>query len=157
MERRPPLSLYKMLPRAGALAERFLDMGKAIRDDLQLDPELREIAIVRVGVITGADYEVYHHSWLAQQAGVSDLVLDAIKQPEPKGLSEREALVIAYTDALVRHARADNTLFQNICAVIGENDVAELTLVIGFYIMTSRFLLNFDIEIETDFQHSTWS
>lgn len=153
---RPPLNLYRMLPRAGALGPRFLEMGETIRNALTLAPRLREMAIVRVGVLTGAAYEVHHHRVLAGHCGVTPAQLDAVEAGETAELDEVERITLAYVDALVGDVRADDALFARAVAAIGADPVAELTLVVGFYLMVSRFLRNFDIAIETDLQHSTW-
>ena len=167
---RPPLNLYRMLPRTGALARHFLAMGEAIRTRLSLSPSLREIAIVRVGVRTGADYEVHHHSVLARKAGVSAASLAAAAKPDigasPResaleadregALATDEALVIRYVDALIDTVRADDALFAQVEAMIGTDAVAELTMVVGFYLLVSRFLTNFDIQIEGDLDHDEW-
>jgi 4-carboxymuconolactone decarboxylase len=159
---RPPLNLYRMLPRTGALARHFLAMGEAIRTRLSLSPSLREIAIVRVGVRTGADYEVHHHSVLARKAGVSAASLAAAAKPDigasprESALATDEALVIRYVDALIDTVRADDALFAQVEAMIGTDAVAELTMVVGFYLLVSRFLTNFDIQIEGDLDHDEW-
>jgi AhpD family alkylhydroperoxidase len=160
LRKRPPLNLYRMLPRAGVLAPHFLRMGGAIRDSLALSPRLREIAIVRVGALTGAAYEVHHHRALAKRAGVSDTTLNAVcavDEAQPgAGLGGDDALVVRYTDALVRDVRADDALFAAMEHAVGTDQVAELTMVVGFYLLVSRFLTNFDIEIETELKHDDW-
>ena len=156
---RPPLNLYRMLPRAGAVAVRFLEMGETIRKGLALPPQLREIAIVRVGVRTGAKYEVHHHSALARRAGVTDDVIAAIKDVGPGGLAALDSgtsLVVRYVDALIDEVRADDDLFAAMETSIGTDQVAELTMVIGFYLLVSRFLTNFDIEIEDGLRHDAY-
>ena len=147
---RPPLNLYRMLPYAGALAPIFLRMGGAIRNETVIDPALREIAIVRVGVLTGADYEVHHHLRLAREAGVSEVKASAIAGgADAEIFSPLENLVLEFTDALVRDVRASDELFGRIERELGREATAELVLAIGFYLLVSRFLLNFGIEIET--------
>ena len=37
----------------------------------ELDPRLREIAILRVGMLCGAGYEVHQHRWVARRVGLS--------------------------------------------------------------------------------------
>jgi len=146
-----------MLPRTGVLAQHFLAMGEAIRTRLSLAADLREIAIVRVGVRTGADYEVHHHSVLARKAGVSMTSLAAASTSDPgDALNGHEALVVRYVDALVDEVRADDALFAELDRALGTDVVAELTMVIGFYLLVSRFLTNFDIAIEDDLRHEEW-
>lgn len=154
---KPPLNLYRMLPRTGALAPLFLKMGAAIREQLSLPARLRELAIVRTGMLCGANYEVHHHSELARRAGVTDAELALIAAGDLASLPSADQLVLRYTEALVSEVRADDALFDALSSAIGVDCVAELTMTIGFYLLVCRFLRNFDIDIETDFQHSTWS
>lgn len=153
---RPPLNLDRMLPRAGALAPIWIAFGRTIREDLSITQRQCEIAIVRTGVLCDAAYEVHHHSMLARRAGVSAAELDAIRLGDETGLPHADAVILAYTDALVRDVRADDATFSAIEAELGADGVAELTLVIGFYLMVCRFLRNFDIAIEDD-QQRIWA
>jgi len=63
---RPPLNLYRMLPHAGKVAEGFLALGGAILRENRLDSRLREIAILRVGLLCGSSYEVHQHRRVAR-------------------------------------------------------------------------------------------
>ena len=64
--------------------------------------------------------------------------------------------MIRYVDALIDTVRADDALFAQVEAMIGTDAVAELTMVVGFYLLVSRFLTNFDIQIEGDLDHDEW-
>lgn len=57
---RKPLNLYRMLPHAGKAGEGFLKLGGALLRDNELDSKLREIAILRVGLLSGASYPWSH-------------------------------------------------------------------------------------------------
>ena len=48
------LNLYRMLPHATTVAPGFLRMGGAILRESAIDPQLREIAILRVGCLSKA-------------------------------------------------------------------------------------------------------
>lgn len=146
-----PLNLYRMLPRLGpAASSGFVALGGALLRDGRLDPVLREVAILRVGHISKASYEVHQHTRIGRRAGMSDALLAAVKTgADTPGLTPAEALVMRYTDEVVAKVKADDALFGEVVATFGEDQAAELTMVIGFYMMVCRFLENMEIPIET--------
>lgn len=145
-----PLNLYRMLPRVGATAASgFIALGGALLRDGTLDPVIREIAILRVGHLSGASYEIHQHTRIGRKAGMDDALLAAVKTgADAESLSPQQALVIRYTDDVIANVKAGDALFREVVKTFGENGAAELTLVIGFYAMVCRFLENMEIPIE---------
>ena len=83
--RLPPLNIFRMMGHAGDLLDGFTRFGGQILNLMSLDPGLREIAIVRVGVLSGATYEVFQHERIARDVGLSAQVIAAIRDgPEAK-------------------------------------------------------------------------
>lgn len=156
LRNRPPLNLYRMLPRTRSLAAQFLQMGQTIRTGLVLDAEIRELAIVRTGILTRADYEVHHHRAVALAQGVSVEALDRMIDGQFSSLSVVTQAALAYVDQIVTNVRAEDDVFEAAIEAIGPDAVAELTMVVGFYLMTARFLRNFDIPIEKELNHADW-
>ena len=68
--------------------------------------------------------------------------------PAGTALDETERMVLAYTDQVLLHVKAPDAMFEALCERLTPGGVAELTLVIGFYMLVSRFLENFEIDIE---------
>jgi alkylhydroperoxidase family enzyme len=143
------LNLYRMLPHATTIAPGFLRMGGAILRESEIDPQLREIAILRVGFLSKAGYEVHQHKRVARKVGLSDAKIAALENdPQSAVFSPLEKLVIRYTDEVVANVKASDALFDELLAQLDHRRVAELTLTIGFYMAVSRFLENFEVEIE---------
>jgi 4-carboxymuconolactone decarboxylase len=139
-----------MLPHAGPAAVGFLKLGGALLRRSELDPPLREIAILRVGMISGATYEVHQHKRLARKAGLAPQKIAALTEPGG-GLAvfdDRERLVIDFTDQVVHHVKVNDQMFAQAQSLLGERPLAELVLTIGFYMMVSRFLENYEVDIE---------
>lgn len=146
---RHPLNLYRMLPHAGPAAVGFLKLGGALLRENALDAKLREIAILRVGLISRAGYEVHQHRRVARQVGLADDKVAALEiGADTAALDARERLVLEFTDTLVHHVKAPDLLFARMQARFSEREIAELVLTIGFYMMVSRFLENFEVDIE---------
>ncbi len=143
------LNLYRMLPHATTIAPGFLRMGGAILRESALDPMLREIAILRVGFLSKASYEVHQHKRVARNVGMSDDKIAALENdPDSAVFSPLEKLIVRYTDEVVKNVKAPDALFRELLSHLDNRRMAELTLTIGFYMAVSRFLENFEVEIE---------
>jgi alkylhydroperoxidase family enzyme len=146
---RPPLNLYRMLPHAGKAAEGFLRLGGALLRDHELDARLREIAILRVGLLSGAGYEVHQHKKLARKLGLADAKIAALAPgADPSALDELELQVLRFTDEVFHRVKAPDAMFDAMRARLSTKALAELVLTIGFYMMVCRFLENFEVDIE---------
>jgi len=146
---RPPLNLYRMLPHAGKAAEGFLRLGGALLRDNELDARLREIAILRVGLLSGAGYEVHQHKKLARKLGLADAKVAALAPgADASALDELELQVLRFTDEVFHRVKAPDTMFDAMRARLSTKVLAELVLTIGFYMMVCRFLENFEVDIE---------
>jgi 4-carboxymuconolactone decarboxylase len=147
---RPPLNLYRMLPHAGPAAVGFLQLGGALLRRGTLEAPLREVAILRVGMISGAAYEVHQHKPLARKVGLAPEKIAAVTDDagDLGVLDARERFVLDFTDQLVHRVKASDAMFAQARSLLGERQTAELVLTIGFYMMVCRFLENYEVDIE---------
>ena len=146
----PPLNLFRMLPYAGRVAPAFIRMGGMILNRTVLDPKLRELAILRVGALTGSDYEVHHHRRIGGQVGLTDAQVDAaVAGADSPTLDAPQRLVLALTEAVIGQVKAPEPLFDEALEALGPEALAELVLTIGYYRMVAGFLLNFGVEVES--------
>jgi alkylhydroperoxidase family enzyme len=147
---RPPLNLYRMLPHVGPAAVGFLKLGGALLRHNELDSCLREIAILRVGMLSDAGYEVHQHKRVASHVGLAQQKIAALTQTggDLSVFDEQERFVIDFTDQLVRHVKAPDAMFSEAQRRFPPRQLSELVLTVGFYMMVSRFLENFEVDIE---------
>jgi AhpD family alkylhydroperoxidase len=146
---RPPLNIYRMLPHALAAAPGFLKLGGALLRESELDAKLRELAILRVGVLSGATYEVHQHKRVARSVGLSPEKIEAVTAGADAGVyTLLEQMVLRFTDTVVRNVKAPEPMFRDLLVELSQRQMAELVLTIGFYMMVCRFLENFEVEIE---------
>jgi alkylhydroperoxidase family enzyme len=145
----PPLNLFRMLPYAGRVAPAFVRMGGMILNRTVLDPGLRELAILRVGVRTGSDYEVHHHRRVGREVGLEPAKIDAVADgPSSPAFDARERRVLALTDAILDEVKAPDALFAEALEDLGPQALAELVITVGYYRLVAGFLLNFGVEVE---------
>jgi alkylhydroperoxidase family enzyme len=145
----PALNIFRMMGHGGDLIEVFSRMGAYLLNFTSLDPILREIAIVRVGVLSKAGYEVYQHEAISRRIGMPDAIVAAIHEgPGSAVFDDAQREVMSFTDDVVCNVRASDATFEPIRTRWGEKALQELTITIGFYMMVSRFLETFDVDIE---------
>lgn len=146
---RRPLNIYRMLPHAGPAAIGFLRLGQALLNQNALDSRLRELAVLRVGLLSGAGYEVHQHRRVAREVGVPDDKLAGLEAgPEAPCFDDLERAVLRFTDDVVLNVKAGQALYDDVAARLSEQQCAELIVLIGFYMMVCRFLENLEVEIE---------
>lgn len=148
-EKLPDLNIFRMLGHSGDMIEPFTRLGNAILAFSSLDPVLREIAIVRVGVLCSSSYEVYQHERISRRYGMSDELISAIHQgPQAIAFDDLQRHVMNFTDDVVKNVRASDVTFRPLAELLSHKELQELTLTIGYYMMVSRFLETFDVDIE---------
>jgi 4-carboxymuconolactone decarboxylase len=146
----PDLNIFRMMGHSGDLLDAFSRFGGILLNRTSLDPVLREIAIVRVGVLSKAGYEVHQHEAISRRIGMSEALLQGIHQgPAASVFTDVQRQVMLYTDDVVLNVRAGDATFGPMRQALGDKALQELTIVIGFYMLVSRFLETFDVEIET--------
>ncbi len=140
-----------MLAGGEGLLRAFSRFGNHLLFKSALDPVLREIAILRVGVLSDAAYEMYQHD--AHQPQPRHERGAARRRSAPAPTTRRSttcsALVMRYTDDVVRNVRASDATFDAARpSTLSLQELQELTVTIGFYMAVSRFLETFGVDIE---------
>ena len=64
---KPHLNIYRMLANSEFGIKGFIRMGNALLYRCELDPVLRELAIIRVGRLSRAAYEVFQHERIGRE------------------------------------------------------------------------------------------
>jgi 4-carboxymuconolactone decarboxylase len=149
-ERLPGLNIFKMLGHSGELMDGFSKLGGQILNFTELDPVLREIAIIRAGVLCGSSYEVHQHRRIGRGIGMSQALLDGIDEgPGAAVFTPLQRQIMEFTDDVARNVRASDATFDPLCKALGYKQIQELVITIGYYMMVSRFLETFDVDIES--------
>jgi len=144
-----PLNIFRMLAHAPGTLRPFVGLGTAFLFEGTLDPVTRECAILRVGYLSDAGYETAQHEKIGRDLGMSDALIEAVKAgPAAPGLSFEQRIALVFTDDIVANVKAGAASFDPVLAHFGPDGAVELTLVIGYYMMVSRFLETFEVDIE---------
>jgi 4-carboxymuconolactone decarboxylase len=143
---RLPLNVARMMAHSPDQMLAFQTFGEAVLTKGELDPALRELAILRVGHIHGATYETHHHERIGRAVGMSEAQIAAARRGV--GGDATDQLVMAVAETLDREGRLSDALFAQALARFGPRQMVELILACGFYGMVSRFLNAFGVEVE---------
>ncbi len=134
------LNLYSMLLNAPPVAEGWLALFTAIRQQCTLRGDFRELVILRVALLNGASYEYQVHVPFALREGVTQAQLDTLDRwQDSTTLTPAQRAVLAYTDAMTRDIHVPDAVFEALRGHFNQREIVELTATIGGYNLVSRF------------------
>lgn len=142
-------NIFRMMAHSPVYLEQYCRLGRAIRFKGELDPVVRELAITRTGILCEAPYEVVAHKRLGKGVGVTDEQNEALTNWKAATcFDETQRAALAFTDEVVTQRRPTDATFNAIAAKLTPGALIELQLSIGFYIMTSKFLETFGVDLQ---------
>ena len=144
-----PLNIFRMLCHTPHLIRPFVSMGTGFLIKGTLAPVTRECVILRVGYLSGASYETSQHEAIGRAIGMNDMLIAAVRAgPASEALNEEQRIALEFTDHLVANPSPDEQFVESARAMFGMEGLAELVLLIGYYMMVCRFLETFGVDIE---------
>jgi alkylhydroperoxidase family enzyme len=147
------INLDRMLLHSVPIAEGWNHFIGAIRNNLSLDPKLRELAMCGVAVLNGAEYEFFHHAPPFKKAGGTEDQVQALRligqTNFPRSLfTQLENDAVDLTYQMTRNIQVDSQLMGRLQKELGSTDTVELVTVVAAYNMVSRFLIALDVNPE---------
>jgi alkylhydroperoxidase family enzyme len=132
---------------------RFMKLGSYFLEDGKLDPALRELAILRAGAVCRSPYEFSQHIAFGRRAGLSDEQIKAtLTGADASALDGRQLAIVAYAGELSDRARVSDATFDEVSGFLDDEQIVELTLVVGFYNMVSRLLNALAVDVDAPAQ-----
>ncbi len=151
LEALPDLGLFRVVAHAETAFVPWLRLGGALLGALELDPRLRELAILQVARQEGSDYEWTQHEVIAQQVGVPAAQVDALRRGEPAddaAFGDTERLVLRAVAELGLPGGASEQTVAALSAALSPREAVELVLVAGHYTAIARLLATFAIPVD---------
>ena len=123
--------------------------GSYLQRDSMLDPETRELAIMRTAWNINAPYEWGHHVEAAKAAGLTDGQIARIARgPSAGGWTEQQRAVLQAADELRREAFISDATWQTLGKYYDMKERIEIVYTIGGYTMTGLAINSFGIQLE---------
>jgi 4-carboxymuconolactone decarboxylase len=129
-----------------ALGKHWSAIGETLRFRTRLDRRLFELAILIIAVHWRSGHEWAAHSALARAEGLSDEVMDALREGRlPTFARKDEEIIYDFVSELVREQSVGDDAYAEAIALIGEEQMVELVNACGHYIALAAMLNAFDV------------
>ena len=143
------LNLYKMLLNSPPVAEGWLNLLTAIRQQAILSGKFRELAILRIALLNRADYEYRAHIPFGLKEGMNQPQIEALPNwSESDAFDATERAVLAYADSMTNDIQVSDDVFDAVSSKLDTREMTELTATIAAYNLVSRFLEALQVDHE---------
>ena len=129
-------------------AGKLADLAGYARFETPLDPRVKALAI-----LTAAREANGHYVWTvnqrgAREAGLTDDIISAIREfRSPLGLTAKDASVVQFVQELLRHHKVSNATFEALRSQIGNADIIDVLVVVGYYHALAHSLQALEVEL----------
>ncbi len=119
---------------APAVGSAVQQVGAALRTDTDLSPRLRELAILAVAAHRRSQFEWQAHERAALDTGLDSAQLQQLLDGDvPDDLGDEDACVVRTAKELLTRGSLEDPEYAMALRVVGENRLAELVWLIGYY------------------------
>ena len=144
-----PGNIHRTIAHAPNLLRRFVDLANELRNGTQLDPKLRELALLTVGRLTGAEYEFVHHWNMALRLGVSRTQLEQLAQFDSSAeFNDDERAVMRYAAQATSNVKVDDATFEALRRFLDNRRIMELVMNVAIYNAVARIIVPCGVELE---------
>lgn len=146
----PPLNIFRTLAHAQSAFVPYLGLAGALLAQLELDPKLRELAILLVAARSNAEYEWIQHIGISRALGIDDEQISAVERGELDAacLDPDAQTVLRFAAQVLERPRADNETFAALSDRFPPRQIVELLLVIGSYHMLARVMTTLKVDLD---------
>ena len=146
-----PGHIHRVVANAPNLLRRFVGLANELRNATQLDPKLRELALMTVGRLTGADYEFTHHWNISLKVGVKREQLEQLASFETSpAFDDHERAVMRYAAEATSNIKVADATFNALRGFLDNRRITELAMNVAFYNAVVRVLIPLGVELEPD-------
>jgi len=144
-----PGHIHRTVANAPNLLRRFVDLANELRNGTQLDPKLRELALMTVGRLTGADYEFTHHWNMSLRVGVKREQLEHLADFETSpAFNDHERAVIRYAVEATRDVKVSDATFNALRGFLDNRRIMDMVMNVAFYNSVARVIVPCRVELE---------
>jgi alkylhydroperoxidase family enzyme len=150
-----PIAINWALANSPKASKALLQLGDIIRFRSNLDPRLREMAILQVAYQSRSSYEWSHHIRISKDFGVTDadiksLIAESTGTNSSLRTSEK-ALLLAARECVDTQGISEET-FKVLSAYLNTELLIDLVLTITTYCAIAKLIYSLDINVEPNYQ-----
>jgi 4-carboxymuconolactone decarboxylase len=143
------LNLYRVLAHNPDILRDCLKLGTTLLKKTSLSAKLRELAILHVAKITGSEYELAQHHPIALQTGITESQVQALDDwVKATCFNAEERAVLQYVGEVAQQVKVTDETFTSLKRYLGQKEIVELTLSIGYWGLIARMLVPLEVEID---------
>jgi alkylhydroperoxidase family enzyme len=143
------LNIFATLANHPALLRRWLVFATHVLAKSSLTPRDRELAILRVGVVCGSNYEFAQHHVIAQRCGITIAEIDQVRVgPAHHEWSPTESALLSAVDELHRDSRIGDDTWRTLATTFSTEQILDLIFTIGNYHLVSFALNSIGVELD---------
>ena len=144
------LNIFRMMAHAPTSFRPLMRLGQSILAGQQLEPELREYAILLAANSYGGRYEWIQHVPIAEACGATAEQIAAIERGDVGAacFNEKEKAFLAFVDEAARDVRCKDETFSAMKKHFHDREIVETILTIGYYQMLARLTECTDTELD---------
>jgi|GEM_PF-7105783 len=151
LSRVPKLNLLKLESWAEGVVESIVRVSDGVLRRTEVDPVLRQIAVLRLCSVVHSEYELHHLISVSRRHDIpADLVNAAITGSSSTQLTKIQAMVARLAEELAINPKPSPEVFTYLSDKLPTRHLMELVIAIGFYLMQSRVIETFEIELEPE-------
>lgn len=130
----------------------FASLSGRVHSASHLPARTRELVVLRVVGMLGADYEWQQHERAARQAGVSEDEIDGLRAGNLDSFDAAERAAVVFAGA-VEERRVDDVCWAEARSHFSDVELSDLAMLAAFYGLASRLVLALDVDRETEGGH----
>ena len=147
-----PMNIFAAMGNNPGLLRSYLRLANPLWAQCGLDPERREIVILRTALLHKSVYEWHQHVRIGREAGLSDARIVALHDWQTSDLfNDLERATLGYADALVASDHPSQEVHDALAKQLPAAGVVGVNLLVGTYIMTAKFLGAMEVQPEAAF------
>jgi alkylhydroperoxidase family enzyme len=149
-ERRGRLyNVFSTMANHPELARDWLTFANYVLRQCTVPPREREILILRIGWLCGAEYEWAQHVRLGKSVGLTDEDLAHIRQgPDAAGATRLDRLLLRAVDELYHDSFISDETWNALAETYDTKQMMDLVFAVGQYNLVSMALNTFGVQLD---------
>jgi alkylhydroperoxidase family enzyme len=144
----PVAGIYRTYARHLAMDQPRTRVSEHIRQQSTLSMRIRELLIIRIGVLCRSEYEWAAHAPAGRRAGLTDADIERIVAGPGTGGDPVDNALLRAVDDLYRDAVVSDSTWRELAAVFDSRQLLDILITTGGYRMVSMALNTFGVQLE---------
>lgn len=149
------LNIQRALANNPTAFKQFAHIGMWFRFECELQPRLRELAILATAYAQASGYEFSHHLKICKDFGLTDVDIAAVIEEHTGGIShlnDEDRAVVTGARQLTLDGAIDDATWEALAKHLDRDRLIEFVLLVSFYNHFARVMSALKIDIEPEYQ-----